>query len=67
MNSKEKMMTILKHTHIHSPVHATMSRYMTLLFAIACGMAVANIYFALTHYLIHCQMNLRFVIQLSVS
>lgn len=46
MNSKEKMMTILKHTHIHSPVHATMSRYMTLLFAIACGMAVANIYFA---------------------
>ncbi|KAA0745228.1 MFS transporter [Bacillus sp. AY3-1] len=48
MNSKEKMMTIRKHTHthIHSPVHATMSRYMTLLFAIACGMAVANIYFA---------------------
>ncbi|MGS2751137.1 MFS transporter [Bacillus zanthoxyli] len=46
MSSKEKMMTTLKHTHIHSPVHATMSRYMTLLFAIACGMAVANIYFA---------------------
>ncbi|PEK01304.1 MFS transporter [Bacillus wiedmannii] len=48
MNSKEKMMTIRKHTHtqVHSPVHATMSRYMTLLFAIACGMAVANIYFA---------------------
>ncbi len=46
MNSKEKMMTIRKHTQIHSPVHATMSRYMTLLFAIACGMAVANIYFA---------------------
>ncbi|PGC25734.1 MFS transporter [Bacillus wiedmannii] len=48
MNSKEKMMTIRKHTHthIHSPVHTTMSRYMTLLFAIACGMAVANIYFA---------------------
>ncbi|HDX9610403.1 TPA: MFS transporter [Bacillus toyonensis] len=46
MSSKEKMMTSLKHTHIHSPVHATMSRYMTLLFAIACGMAVANIYFA---------------------
>ncbi|MGE7859761.1 MFS transporter [Bacillus mobilis] len=48
MNSKEKMMTIRKHAHtqVHSPVHATMSRYMTLLFAIACGMAVANIYFA---------------------
>jgi predicted MFS family arabinose efflux permease len=46
MSSKEKMMTTLKHTHIHSPVHATMSRYMTLLFAIACGMVVANIYFA---------------------
>ncbi|PGB38562.1 MFS transporter [Bacillus wiedmannii] len=48
MNSKEKTMTIRKHTHtqVHSPVHATMSRYMTLLFAIACGMAVANIYFA---------------------
>lgn len=46
MNSKEKMMTIRKHTQIHSPVHAAMSRYMTLLFAIACGMTVANIYFA---------------------
>ncbi|KAB2460322.1 MFS transporter [Bacillus sp. CH126_4D] len=48
MNSKEKMMTIRKHTHtqVHSPVHTTMSRYMTLLFSIACGMAVANIYFA---------------------
>lgn len=46
MSSKEKMMTTLKHTHIHSPIHATMSRYMTLLFAIACGMVVANIYFA---------------------
>ncbi|PFY96257.1 MFS transporter [Bacillus wiedmannii] len=48
MNGKEKMITIRKHTHtqVHSPVHATMSRYMTLLFAIACGMAVANIYFA---------------------
>ncbi|WP_018759407.1 MFS transporter [Paenibacillus terrigena] len=26
--------------------HASMSRYMTLLFAVACGMSVANIYFA---------------------
>lgn len=48
MNSKEKMMTTLKHNdpQLHSPISTNMSRYMTLLFAIACGMAVANIYFA---------------------
>lgn len=48
MNSKEKMMTTLKHNdpQLYSPISANMSRYMTLLFAIACGMAVANIYFA---------------------
>ncbi len=48
MNSKENMMNTLKHNHtqLHSPASAIMSRYMTLLFSIACGMAVANIYFA---------------------
>ncbi|SHF42019.1 Predicted arabinose efflux permease, MFS family [Seinonella peptonophila] len=48
MNVKEKTKTIDKHhdSQLQSRSSATMSRYMALLFATACGMAVANIYFA---------------------
>lgn len=48
MNVKEKTKTIDKHhdSQLQSRSNTTMSRYMALLFATACGMAVANIYFA---------------------
>jgi len=48
VNVKEKA-TIIAENHdnpLQSGARTSMSRYMALLFAIACGMAVANIYFA---------------------
>ncbi len=48
MNGKEEITTNLNRHNgqLQSRFSTTMSRSMTLLFAIACGMAVANIYFA---------------------
>ncbi|MBE5105979.1 MFS transporter [Bacillus thuringiensis] len=48
MNAKGKMTTALTQNNdqFQSPINTIMSRYITLLFSIACGMAVANIYFA---------------------
>ncbi|KFN01055.1 MFS transporter [Bacillus clarus] len=48
MNGKEEITTTLNQHNgqLLSRFSTTMSRYMALLFAIACGMAVANIYFA---------------------
>ncbi|MDR4249964.1 MULTISPECIES: MFS transporter [Bacillus] len=47
---KEKITSIehldMETTHLPIKPRSTMTRYMALLFAIACGMAVANIYFA---------------------
>ncbi|PRS83727.1 MULTISPECIES: MFS transporter [unclassified Bacillus (in: firmicutes)] len=47
---KEKITSIehldIETTHLPIKPRSTMTRYMALLFAIACGMAVANIYFA---------------------
>lgn len=48
MDAKEKMTTTLTQNHdqFQLPTNTIMPRYITLLFSIACGMAVANIYFA---------------------
>ncbi|MED2795385.1 MFS transporter [Bacillus wiedmannii] len=48
MDVKEKTKTIDKHhdSQLQSRSSTNMSRYMALLFATACGMSVANIYFA---------------------
>lgn len=48
MDAKEKMTTALTQNNdqFQSPINTIMPRYITLLFSIACGMAVANIYFA---------------------
>ncbi|PES73432.1 MFS transporter [Bacillus cereus] len=48
MDAKEKMTTALTQNNdqCQSTINTIMPRYITLLFSIACGMAVANIYFA---------------------
>ncbi|MEX0138567.1 MFS transporter [Bacillus nitratireducens] len=48
MDAKEKMTTALTQNNdqFQSTINTIMPRYITLLFSIACGMAVANIYFA---------------------
>ncbi|OJD59011.1 MFS transporter [Bacillus sp. NH11B] len=48
MDAKEQMTTALTQNNdqFQSTINTIMPRYITLLFSIACGMAVANIYFA---------------------
>lgn len=48
MDTKENMTAALTQNNdqFQSPINTIMPRYITLLFSIACGMAVANIYFA---------------------